>query len=42
MTPENEMAEERRFELLRRLCNDLLAFEASPFSHLGIPPEKKE
>jgi hypothetical protein len=31
------MAEERGFEPLRRI-NDLLAFQASPFSLLGTPP----
>jgi hypothetical protein len=34
------MAEERGFEPLRHV-NDLLAFQASPFSHLGIPPKYK-
>ena len=32
------MAEERGFEPLHHVT-DLLAFQASPFSHLGIPPE---
>lgn len=31
------MAEEGGFEPPRRV-NDLLAFQASPFSHLGTPP----
>ena len=31
------MAEERGFEPLRRVSG-LLAFQASPFSHLGTPP----
>lgn len=31
------MAEEKGFEPLRRVT-DLLVFETSPFSHLGIPP----
>lgn len=35
--PDNAMAEERGFEPLRRFT-DLLAFETSPFSRLGIPP----
>jgi hypothetical protein len=31
------LAEERGFEPLHRVTG-LLAFQASPFSHLGIPP----
>ncbi len=34
----NKMAERRGFEPLRRV-NALLAFQASPFSLLGTPPE---
>lgn len=33
----DDMAEEEGFEPPRRVT-DLLVFETSPFSHLGIPP----
>ena len=35
------VAEEKGFEPSRRFP-DLLAFQASPFGHLGIPPSQKE